>query len=133
MKLNKETLKQIIKEELGAVMREDRDKEEISTYQQAFGSPNLTPLDILFKNPDMTVEEFRKILVKALEHKDFGGYDDFNQYMNELVQQVNYYPDDARSKIIRQVLEDPEIKAKREKANAERKAKQKARAAARYK
>ena len=107
MKLNKETLKQIIKEELDALMREDDiyddDSGPLTPYQM-----QQSPVRQLDKNPEMDVDKLVAILLGKDQlghpHPGIGGFGDYDTNMYDLRTFIKNNPDDPRAKKIIQAL-----------------------------
>ena len=114
MKLSKEQLKQIIQEELEAVLHEFDARDDDPGDRVG----NSSPVPELNNNPDMSNDE----LVKILSGKDqlghpidgIGGFGDYDDNMYELRQFIEYNKGPVVEKIVA-ALEDPRIKAQRNK------------------
>tara|TARA_R100001509_G_C4829291_1_gene202718 strand:+ start:85 stop:432 length:348 start_codon:yes stop_codon:yes gene_type:complete len=114
MKLNKETLKQIIKEELESFLSED----DVYDDDPGHRVGNRSPVPELNNNPDMDVDELVAILLSKSQlghpHPGIGGFDDYDTNMYELRQFIKYNKGPAVEKIVA-ALEDPRIKTQRNK------------------
>jgi hypothetical protein len=102
MKLNKETLKQIIREELDAVMNEDAYDDDASG-DMSYASPVWQLND----NPDMPVQELVELFLSKdyLNDPHLGGFDDYDTNMYDLRSYANAYPEDPRAKKIAAALQ----------------------------
>ena len=102
MKINKETLKQIIKEELESFLSEDS-RDDDASGDMSYASPVWQLND----NPDMSVDE----LVELFLSKDYlndpylGGFDDYDTNMYGLRSYVNGHPEDPKAKKIATALQ----------------------------
>ena len=113
MKLNKETLKKIIKEELEAVLSED------DVYDDDPGDRvgNLSPVPELDRDSDMGVDKLVVILLGDDQlghpHPGIGGFGNYDTNMYELRQFLRDNAKDPKAIKISQALEDPRIKTQR--------------------
>ena len=102
MKLNKEALKQIIKEELESFLSEDvRDDDGSGDMSYA------SPVWQLNSNPDMSVEELVDLFLSKdyLNDPNLGGFDDYDTNMYDLRSYANGYPEDPKAKKIAKALQ----------------------------
>jgi hypothetical protein len=115
MKLNKETLKKIIKEELGKVLNED----DIYDDDPGHRVGKQSPVPELDNHPMMGKEELVVILLGKDQlghpHPGIGGFGDYDTNMYELRQFLRDNAKDPKAIKISQALEDPRIKTKRKK------------------